>query len=211
MTNPEIKLTPLYFIRHAPVANSKQGLYFNHDEEVTLPSPQAIEEMANELPENAKWYISPLIRTYQTASALINMMGETDNFEIRDEITEQDFGDWQGHSFDQLWAKIENYSPHNWSLLSADTCPPNGESFAEVCKRVSNFMDELSTSEPERPKIIITHAGVIRAAIGYVLDISPDKALSFEFKPFSLSQILHQTGTGNGGIWQINYLNKIFD
>lgn len=206
----DVKLTPCFFIRHAPAIQSKEGLYKNHNVDAKLPSLSKLKSMAKHLPKNALWFVSPLERAKTTAHAICDVMREEPEFKITPEISEQDFGDWQGLDFNELWEKIEGLEAHNWSLLAASTCPPNGESFEEVVARVEDFMVTLATTEPERPKVIVSHAGVIKASIAHVMDLSPDQALSIDIEPFSITQILHQTGNGLGGAWQLRLTNRTF-
>lgn len=210
MSEQEILLTPWYFIRHAPAIKSKNGLYSDHNVDANLPADNVLLAMAEKLPNNAKWFVSPLQRAKTTAIALSKVLKEKTDRQFINELSEQDFGRWQGLDFDQLWDQIKGFKPHNWSLLSADTRPPEGESFSDVSKRVAKFMENISIIEPERPKVIVSHAGVIRAAVGHVLELPNDQALSIDIEPFSLTSILHQTGKGKGGKWQLKSSNQTF-
>lgn len=203
----EVLLTPWYFLRHAPVLNAKQGLYNSHDEEAVLPDADIIKKMSTQLPEGALWYVSPLKRTTQTALALT---AEPDNIKYENELKEQNFGDWQGLKFDQLWNEIKDIEGHNWAYVSATTRPPNGESFCDIRKRVKGFLADTVDIEPTKPRVIVTHAGVIRAFISLILNIEADVALSFKIDTFSLTTCLHQTGKLRGGAWQIQSLNQTF-
>jgi len=210
MKEHDINLTPWYFIRHAPVLKSKNGLYKDQDVDAKLPSIKAINSMAAHLPKNAQWFISPMKRTKTTANALMKTLNEIQEFSVKNEILEQDFGQWQGLEFDALWDNIKNLEAHNWSLLSAKTSPPEGESFSDVKKRVASFIESTTNKSPVKPKIVVTHAGVIRSAIGYALELEDDHALSIEIEPFSLTRLLHQNGSGRGGNWQLKSSNWTF-
>lgn len=203
----DVLLTPWYFIRHAPVLNAKQGLYNSHDEGAILPDVKVIEKMSRQLPNDALWYVSPFKRATQTALALT---AEPDNIKYANALKEQNFGDWQGLKFDELWQEIKNIEGHNWSYISATTKPPKGESFCDVQRRVRKFLDEIVDVEPTKPRIIVTHAGVIRAFISLILNVDADVALSFKFDTFSLTTCLHQTGSLKGGAWQMQSLNQTF-
>lgn len=207
----DVKLTPYFLIRHAPAVQSREGLYKDHNVDAKLPSLPKLKLMAKSLPKNAMWFVSPLARAKTTAYALCEVLREEPDFNITSKISEQDFGDWQGLDFADLWQKIEGLEAHNWSLLSASTCPPNGESFSDVVKRVGDFMNALSNVQLERPKVIVSHAGVIKATLAHALALSPDQALSIDIEPFSITQILHQTGNGQGGSWQLRMTNRTFD
>ncbi len=208
--NSEVKLTPCFFIRHAPAIHSRKGLYKDPNVDARLPALAKIKAMAKGLPVNAIWFVSPLARALTTAHAIREAMSEETEFMVSPEISEQNFGDWQGLEFNELWEKISELEAHNWSLLAASTRPPSGESFEDVVARVDSFMNNLVINEPERPKIIVSHAGVIKAALAHAQGIMPDQALAIDIEPFSLTQLLHQTGKGRGGAWQLKFVNRTF-
>ena len=206
----EIIITPWYLVRHAPVQGVRKGIYNNADVGVRLPSVAAIKDLADWLPEDALWYVSPHLRTRQTAEALWGQLAKPGDVLYMEALQEQNFGDWQGLSFEEIWQKIKDLPAHNWSLLAAETTPPNGESFQDVRVRVANFIAENLTKEPSRPRVLVTHAGVIRAMIGTVLGMEDNQAESFGVDTFSVSRLLHQTGKGKGGAWRLDGLNRAF-
>ena len=207
----DIELTEWYLVRHAPVKNSKKGIYKEADAEAELPPHETIMALAKALPEEADWYVSPMARARTTADALLRAIDlRQKSLSYPRAITEQDFGEWQGLSFEEIWEKMKGLEAHNWSLLSAHTTPENGESFEDVTKRVSNFMNDHIAEKNGRPKVLVTHAGIIRAFTGIALGLDPNKSLALEAKPFSLTRLLHQTGQGQGGQWQLQCLNQQF-
>lgn len=211
MIENNIELTEWYFIRHAPVKDVKKGIYVDADGDATLPEKDIVRTLAASLPVNALWYVSPLLRTKKTAEALRDQMDGAGELIFVDELKEQNFGDWQGLSFEDIWQEIKELPAHNWSFLAADTTPPNGESFNDVQARVSSFIEKLKNQQPARPKIFVAHAGVIRSIIGTALALNNDDALSLGIDPFSLSRLIHQTGSGKGGEWQLKTLNQTYE
>jgi len=207
----DVELTEWYYIRHAPVKNSRKGIYNHSDGDAILPDEESIKSMVSDLPDDAIWFVSPLKRTRQTAEILRSHMKKPGEIYYDDALKEQDFGDWQRLSFEEIWQNIKDLMPHNWSLLAADTVPPNGESFNDLQKRVAPFIDKKSRENSKKPIIIVSHAGVIRSVIGTILNLKSDDALSLGIETFSLSRALHQTGTGKGGQWQLKLLNKKYE
>lgn len=206
-----IELTEWYFIRHAPVKNARKGIYSHPDGDAILPSEKNVKAMVSSLPKNALWFVSPLKRTKQTAEILRSHIENPGKIFYEEALKEQNFGNWQGLSFEEIWQSIKDLEPHNWSLLAADTVPPNGESFSDLQKRVKPFLEKIIYKNPSQPKILVTHAGVIRSIIGTVLNLKNDDALSIGIDPFSLSIVLHQTGEGKGGQWQLKLLNQTYE
>ncbi len=202
-------ITDWYLIRHAPVVGGKSGLYQSADEPADLSDSERIKSLANHLPSEANWYTSPLTRTVMTANALYEYKFGQSNITQDPRLVEQDFGDWFGLSSDALWQKISHMKGHNWAWLDAGTEPENGESFMDVWTRTKNFMDEMISSPTKsdspngQSKIIISHAGVIRAFIGHALGLEPDTALALGINTLSLSHMQHTTGMRNGGAWRL--------
>lgn len=208
----DIQLTRWYLVRHAPVKNSRKGIYRDADASAKLPEQTIINTLAAQLPDDADWYVSPMERTVTTATALLAAKGKNSaDAIVTDQIREQNFGAWQGLTFEEIWTEVKDLQAHNWSLLAADTKPPAGESFLEVCDRVTCFMEETARTNPGRPKVVIGHAGIVRAFVGLALNLDVNKALALDAKPFSLTRLLHQTGKGKGGEWQLQSLNQQFD
>jgi len=85
--------------------------------------------VAARLPENAVWFTSPLKRTHQTAQALIdNGIGAGDMLQDAD-IVEQDFGDYNGLTHEELFA-LRNDAYLGFWPLPPEQQAPNGESFS---------------------------------------------------------------------------------
>ncbi len=211
MTEPH--LTYWYLIRHAPVAGHHGALYKEADMPADVSDRLSLDWLAAHLPRDANWWASPRRRAVETAQALQKSLSLRLPIWEDTRLGEQNFGDWQGLDFHQLWSIIEDLPAHNWSLLAADTRPPGGESFLDVWQRVGDFITEHTAQAhrdhymPEK-YVIVAHAGTIRAFVGQALGLDPERALSLGMQPLSLCEMLHQTGTGRGGAWQLLSLNR---
>ncbi|MBL4801504.1 MAG: histidine phosphatase family protein [Emcibacter sp.] len=205
-----MSITDWYFIRHAPVLGAKENMYKSFDEPADLSNHNALIWLARQLPTAAQWHCSPLKRTRQTAEDLVQRKDDTIDIVNDDRLTEQNFGDWYGLSFDKLWNKIEGLPAHNWSILAADTCPPNGEAFRDVYDRAGSFMESHLRSKNEAPHITVTHAGVIRAILGLCLNLSPDQALNFALEPLSITHVQYSPKDFRGGHWRLVRLNHCY-
>ncbi|MFC7049984.1 histidine phosphatase family protein [Emcibacter nanhaiensis] len=196
-----------YLVRHAPVAGAREHLYKSGNEPANLSDAVSLDWLADQLPDHAQWFSSPLQRTRQTADALRERKPGSAELTSSPQLTEQDFGDWYGLDFDHLWPKIKRLPPHNWSLLAAHSLPPGGEAFTDVCERASHFMKDQTGSGSSTPRVIITHAGVIRAILGYCLGLSPDLALNFALDTLSLTHLQYSPKDFHGGHWRLVRLN----
>lgn len=84
---------------------------------------------------------------------------------------ELDFGDWDGQSIVSLWAdKQQAYSqfwhePYQFS-------PPQGETSTALLERIKNSVTQLSEQYLGQRILIVTHSGVMRMAITWLLNIT---------------------------------------
>lgn len=133
-------------------------------------------------------YSSPLERALETAETIARSMKlEVSTNRAFDEV---DFGDWTGKSFDTL-ATDERWRRFN-SVRSA-TRIPGGESFVEVQTRIVTEMERISAHN-ERVAIV-SHADVIKAAIGYFTATPIDLLQRIEISPCSVSIIVIENDT----------------
>jgi alpha-ribazole phosphatase len=72
-----------------------------------------------------------------------------------DRLQEMDFGDWEGQS----WSALPRDDLDRWAADVAGFRPPGGECFHDVLARLHEALGTLRA-----PHLIVTHAGVIRAA-----------------------------------------------
>lgn len=129
-------------------------------------------------------YSGPLERAVETAETLARSL----NLEVQKHpaFNEIDFGDWSGKSFDEL-ASVEGWDRFN-SHRSV-TRIPSGESFVEVHNRVATALYALSSHHGNANVAIVSHADVIKAAVGYFTVTPIDSLQRIEISPCSVSAI----------------------
>ena len=114
--------------------------------------------------------------------------GLADNVRIDDRLAEINFGDWEG----KRWDDIERKAIDAWATDVSGFTPPGGESVADLQRRVLDFADSLDCSRV----VLVSHAGVLRALIGYWrrLPFAEWSQLTVDFG--SITQIEIDRGTG---------------
>ena len=127
-------------------------------------------------------YSSPLERAVETAEALARSI----NLELHKNpaFNEINYGDWTGKSFETL------SSDECWRRFNgrrSATQIPGGESFLEVQTRIVKELNALSSHAAN--VAIVSHADVIKAAIGYVAGTPIDLLHRIEISPCSVSVI----------------------
>ncbi len=129
-------------------------------------------------------YSSPLERALETAETIARSMNlEVNKNSAFDEI---DFGEWTGKSFDtlsgnELWQRFNNER--------STTRIPGGESFLEVQTRVVIELERLSSQHNNTRVAIVSHADVIKAAVGYFTATPIDLLQRIEISPCSVNVI----------------------
>ncbi len=113
---------------------------------------------------------SPLSRCLEFARALADkhhlpMTRENDFREVG-------FGDWEGHSS----AQIRESRPEEYRRFHADPVnnrPRGAEDLHSFGQRVATAMEQAASEHAGERLLIVAHAGVIRAALGHVMEAPP--------------------------------------
>jgi broad specificity phosphatase PhoE len=127
-------------------------------------------------------YSSPLERALETAETLAQSM----NLEVKKNpaLNEIDFGDWTGKSFEIL-STDERWRRFNSCRSTAIV--PGGESFLEVQNRIIKELGVLSHQHANARVALVSHADVIKAAVGYFAATPIDLIQRIEISPCSVS------------------------
>jgi Fructose-2,6-bisphosphatase len=120
---------------------------------------------------------SPLVRCREYAEHLHAQTGTTLIIEPR--IQEMSFGDWEGVKIDQLIASA-NLSFLKWQQNPADYSPPGGEPLADVKTRLEQFFIDLMENHAGKKVLLVTHGGVIRVLLSYLLNMPLQYATCFD-------------------------------
>jgi broad specificity phosphatase PhoE len=202
-------LTRWWWVRHAPVPDSGR-IYGQSDLPCDCSDAEAFAGLAAELPADAVWVTSNLMRTLQTAEA-IRAAGAQKFAGIEPlalaELAEQHLGEWQGLERKAFYAE-RRVGTHALWFAAADERPPGGESFADLVGRVAPAIARLNAEHAGRDIVAVTHGGTIRAAIGLALGLDPQAALVFSADNCSLTRIDHLSAGGGAGLWRIVAINR---
>ena len=113
-------VTRFIWIRHAPV-EKETGYVPDHDPNARYDAGAA-ERLGRAMPENARWIMSPLKRTRQTAEQvrqhLNHQAQHPEDEHIEPDIIEQDLGRWAGSQLTDVWQELAPLPKHNFSFLT---------------------------------------------------------------------------------------------
>jgi alpha-ribazole phosphatase len=200
--------TRWWWIRHAPVTIHGGRIYGQRDLACDCTDPALFGWLARELPAGALWVTTPLARTRQTAEAIL-AAGAPVPAERAEEaaFVEQDFGDWQGLSYDELKGRRDGSVHRFWHAPASET-PPGGESFAVVVARVSAAIESLGRRHTERDIVVVAHGGSIRAALAHALGLEAERALGFAIENCSLTRLDHFAADRAWRVGGVNLLRR---
>jgi len=208
--------TRWWWIRHAPVPSDGR-IYGQGDRDCDCSDRGLFRALAETLPADAIWLSSHLKRTHQTAAAI---WAERDHGAaapqlVQDpDLAEQNFGDWQGLSVDEI-GRLRGDAWHRFWLAPAHEAAPNGESFQQVVERTARAIERHSEAHGEHDIICVAHGGTIRAALALALGLEPERALAFSVANCSLTRIDRIAGPlGSHSpepavVWRVDRVNAL--
>lgn len=203
-THPES--CDVFFIRHAPVV--KQPGHLPPADPPIEPRTFDVTPLVSQLPASANWHVSPLLRTRQTADLLTPSLAPA-GLSPAPQLVEMDFGSWHDRPVAEVWNQIKDGPLHNWTFLPAERVAPQGESFAMLADRVAGWMRQLEGEFSPKPRIVVTHAGVIRAAMALALAAPLDHVVGITVPHFGLLKLTLMEparATEAGGRWLFGHL-----
>ena len=144
-------------VRHTTPMVADGVCYGRTDLDVARTFEPEAEAVLAQLPDTARIVSSPLKRCIRLADHLSRHRQIPVEIDVR--LVEMNFGAWEGLA----WTDVPRPELEAWASDFFNACPHGGESVAELKARVDEAVDEIRSTD--RPTVIVTHAGVIRAAL----------------------------------------------
>ena len=167
---PALKLPTIFFIRHGETDWNAEGrlqgqrdIPLNDLGRVQAAEAGKILSSLATQPEDLDWWVSPLLRTRETAERARNAIGlHPTYYKMDDRLKELSFGRWEG----MTWKDVRRSDPagamrrekNKW-----EATPPDGESYVMLAERVTAFLESI-----RRDTVIVSHGGVGRAMMQIV-------------------------------------------
>lgn len=131
-------------------------------------------------------YASDLERTIETAEIIAKPHGL--KVALAPDMREINFGIWEGYTYEEIIAQWpEEFE--KWKEDPFRISPPDGETFLELCTRVSKFLKITARKHPEENVLIVSHAGPIRAVLLTLLNLKYEFFWKFKISNTSLTII----------------------
>jgi broad specificity phosphatase PhoE len=202
-------LTRWWWVRHAPVPDGG-FIYGQRDLDCDCGDAEVFATLARELPADAVWLTSNLVRTRQTAAAILaaaagGRHGAIEPQAVPD-LAEQHLGEWQGLER-RAFYESRRIGTHTLWFAAADERPPGGESFADLTARVFPAIERANGEHGGRDIVAVTHGGTIRAALALALAVPLQTALAFTVENCSLTRLDHLATDDGPGMWRVVAVN----
>jgi alpha-ribazole phosphatase len=193
----------IFLIRHTEIYNPGKLCYGQSEiplaENFTSHFDWLSDTLEHLPKEDTVYYSSPFRRCTKLASYLSNDKYVTDK-----RLSELNFGKWEM----QAWNEIKRKDLDKWMEDFVGYKIPGGENFTALYKRCIDFYSSLLNSEIEN-HIIVTHAGVVRSILAYILDFPLKKAFDLEISYSSISKITYNDNFQKSKIQFINRTQQI--
>ena len=126
---------------------------------------------------------SPLTRAEETARIIGGHLGLS--IEIRRDLRETEFGTWDGLTPREIDA-LEPGGFAKWHHEGTHAAP-GGESYAQTQRRITAEIDRITGEGYARTLAVVGHTAMIRATLGHVLGMPPNRLGRFVIAACSLS------------------------
>jgi len=204
-------VTRWWWVRHAPVVNGEGMIYGSSDIDCDVSDTAHFKTLAQVLPKDAVWFTSHLTRTKKTAQAIAEAGLDFPEPIVEEDLGEQNFGDWQGLS----WNQMMKADPKTYNIYWSDPTrnrPPGGESFADQIARTGVVIDRLGEQHKGRNIVAVAHGGTIRAAMAVALKLEPEQGMAIRVDTLSVSifeNVEDGLLRGKGGVWRVVGVNRV--
>jgi alpha-ribazole phosphatase len=193
----------IYLIRHTEVYNPNKLCYGQSEiplaENFTAHFDWLQDSLASSLESPVAYYSSPFRRCSKLADYLSN-----GNFITDERIAELHFGAWEM----QAWDKIKPKELEAWMADFVNYKIDKGENFIELYERSTAFFEDILATA-NKDIMVVTHAGVIRSILAYVLDFPLENAFNLEINYSSITKIVHQPEFNSTKVAFVNRTERV--
>jgi probable phosphoglycerate mutase len=213
------KLTTIIFVRHGRTILTESHRISGRggqDPQLSLAGIQDAQAVAEELTKVSHFgpyaklikptvvVSSPIARTRETASIIATRLGVL--VDINEDIAEIAFGDWDGHTNQEVAEKWPDYY-QQWRG-DVKISPPGGESLEEFDFRVQNGLADILEKYEGQTVIVVSHVMPIRGFLKNALQAGWPAYWRTSVAPCSMS-IIRFWGNEAAEITVVNQTNHL--
>lgn len=162
-------MTIIDFIRHGEPVGGQRYRGDGIDDPLSKTGWQQLWQAVEPTQDWSRIISSPMLRCSEFAHALGKQHGLPVNviFELR----EVGFGSWEGKSRDEI-IRLNTAEYDDFYADPVHKRPPGAEDLHQFGERIAQVYGQLITDYPDEHLLVVAHAGVIRAALGHVMQTS---------------------------------------
>jgi probable phosphoglycerate mutase len=198
MAKCTLNLLPLVlFMRHGQAENNVSRILVGRhiESHLTEYGMQQVADSAKQLKSIPidKVYVSPVLRTVETAQIVCQILGI--DYRIDERLYETEMGKLVGMNYEELTTKygdlfLRFYSEYDPVLESFGV-----ETFASVKQRIKSLLDDLLQEHEDSNVLMVTHLDPIKAALATLLDLKPEALYRWHIRNASLTILKHESKT----------------
>lgn len=181
----------IYLLRHGQTEQNLKGFYYGSlDIDITNKGIKQIEYIKDKVKDINfdKIYVSNMKRAMSSAGIILK---NKDVPCIRDKrLNEMNLGIFEGKGYEDI-QKEYPVEFKKWSDDWKNYAPPQGESYVDFYERVKEFFQEILKHEDENI-LLVTHGGVIRSILTYVMGGNLDAFWKFGSKNGDLTLVKYE-------------------
>lgn len=182
----------LFLVRHGPT--HAKGMIGWTDLPADLSDTGALERLDKYLPDQARVVSSDLIRTVDTANAI---MSARTRLPHNPALREFNFGDWENRGFQDVSTEAPDHVRAFYEQ-PGDIAPPNGESWNALCARVSGAVDTLLQSCTS-DLIVVCHFGVVLSQLQRASGLESYQTFAQRIDNLSVTEAIIEAGRWRPG------------
>ncbi len=151
-------------------------------------------ESANQLMKNIafeKVYVSPVIRTLETAQLVCERFGI--DYVIEERLYETEMGRLVGMNFEDITMKYGDVLTRFYSDYDPVLEGFGVEAFASVKRRIASLLDEILQKHEDSDVLVVTHLDPIKAALATLLQLNADALHRWNIRNASLTIFKHES------------------
>ena len=203
-TNKRIKMVKItlrsvplvIFMRHGQAeSNVARILAGRHMEShLTADGRQQVMDSSKQLMKNIaikKVYVSPVIRTVETAQIVCQILGT--EYVIDERLYETEMGQLAGMNYEEVTTKYGDVLARFYSDFDPVLKRFGVETFDSVKHRIKNLLDDLLQKHKDSNVLIVTHLDPIKGALATLLDLSPQALHRWNIRNASLTILKHES------------------
>jgi alpha-ribazole phosphatase len=149
-------------VRHGQTAFSRENRFTGTSDPPLTPIGHAMADAFAQRYASLTWeaiYVSPLLRTRQTADALSRLTGVP--LTLEDGLKEMAYGEWEGLTHEEVkrqWPDAFEY----WAADVASRGTPGGETAFQVAARAMRVVEAIRSRHQRGNVLLVSHKATLR-------------------------------------------------